>query len=221
MKKIADCDIFDKFQHVTSELEKNMIANIPLKYAKKQLTQDREERYINTFTERPNSASNINLNCLPSLKLRSEKKANFRFAFKCVTFYKKKDSFMKKSGSYDFKKLLKSVNNAPMNNNVSYVGFSKEEFNKIKKSDSMKKKKERENDDNLIDLEFSKSSFATNNTNQKKDSFANKNYPQSNAPNLDLLNDDIIENKVYSRDSKIYNSPVNDLISTFHLFLKK
>ena len=40
----------DKFPHVNFDLEKNMIANIPLKYAKKQLSQERETRLINSLS---------------------------------------------------------------------------------------------------------------------------------------------------------------------------
>ena len=34
-KQIADCEVFSKFVNINSEQEKNIIANIPLKYSKK------------------------------------------------------------------------------------------------------------------------------------------------------------------------------------------
>lgn len=36
-KAIADCEVFSKFININSEQEKNIIANIPLKYAKKNI----------------------------------------------------------------------------------------------------------------------------------------------------------------------------------------
>jgi hypothetical protein len=34
-KKMADCEQLNKFSHLSSDLEINLIVNIPLKYAKK------------------------------------------------------------------------------------------------------------------------------------------------------------------------------------------
>jgi len=220
LKKIADCDIFDKFQHVTSELEKNMIANIPLKYAKKQLTQDREDKYVNLFTEIHNSLSNNYIGKIDqNIKNRSEKKANLRFAFKCVTVYRKKDSGYKRSSGYDFKKIVKQGNFPINNNNVSYVGFSNKEFKQIiKSSDSAKnsftnKKQRDDNNDNLIELEYTKT------TNPKKDSINLKgNFSSnSNVANIDLLND-IIENNDdyrYTRTSGTGSFPDQNSIFLF------
>lgn len=211
LKKIADCEIFDKFQHVSSELEKNMIANIPLKYAKKQLTQDREDRYVSLISEAQKASNPEILTDYGSTqKMRSERKANFRFAFKCPTFYKKKDSNMKRSSGFDFKKAVKPM--IPVNNNISYVGFSNEEFKKIIQADSNKDKDNRSrsmvNRDNedLIDLEYTKTSsfvvsnYAKTSINQPKP------YPMLQAPNIDLLNDDVIENQEdikYTRGSGV------------------
>ena len=224
LKKIADCDIFDKFQHVTSELEKNMIANIPLKYAKKQLTQDREDKYVNLFTELHKSLSpNYILETVENIKNRSEKKANLRFAFKCATVYKKKDSGFKRSSGYDFKKIVKQVN-LPVNNNVSYVGFSNKEFKQIIKSSSKNSfsniKESDNNNDNLIELEYTKT------TNPKKDSKNLKGnlFSNSNVANIDLLNDDIIENNEdykYTRTSGTGTFGDQNSISLTNKFLLK
>ena len=206
---------------MTSELEKNMIANIPLKYAKKQLTQDREDKYINLMNEFHRLK---NQNFIKDLTLNPKiKSANFRFAFKCATIYRKKDSNYKRSSGYDFKKSIKQIN-MPVNNNVSYVGFSNEEFKKIiKSSDSTKvsmnaNNKEKDNDDNLIDLEYTRTSNFS--INAKKESFtSNKGYPPVNVQNIDLLNDDILENNEEYRYSKASVGSYVDQNSIFFLFI--
>ena len=187
-----------------------MIANIPLKYAKKQLTQDREDRCIGLISEFQRPSSNeIHIDAIQSIKSRSERKANFRFAFKCATLYRKKDSNLKRSSGYDFKKALKP-NPMPLNNNVSYVGFSNEEFKKIIKAETRNSEKvtaarAKDNED-LIDIEYTRNSnagstSAKSSINQPNQS---KPYPVLQAPNIDLLNDDVIENAEdirYSRPS--------------------
>lgn len=45
-KKMADCEQLNKFGHLSSDVEINLIANIPLKYAKKQQLVERENDFI-------------------------------------------------------------------------------------------------------------------------------------------------------------------------------
>lgn len=210
LKKIADLDIFDKFPHVSVESEKNMIANIPLKYAKKQISVEKEDHFITVFADFQKDPLQINNILIEKNQnqARPEKKANFRFAFKCNTIYRKKDSSFKRSSGYDFKKSIQTVN-LPINT-VTYVGFSNEEFKKITKSGDNSKKnsvKEKENNDVLIDVEqYGKSSFASNSYKNSINSRQNAYLPK-NAQSVDLLNDDILENNDYT-----YSKPLGSFI---------
>lgn len=172
-----------------------MIANIPLKYAKKQLTQDREDRSVVQVAEFPRSA------CFPLdvsvPKTFPERRLNYRFAFKCSTVYRKKDSLLKRSSGYDFKKNLKPVSVA--SSSVSYVGFSNEEFKRIIKAEVKVETRSGSTanpyNDDLIELEYTKTSIrSTSNPQQQQTVVTQAQQKPLNGPNIDLLNDDIIEN---------------------------
>lgn len=204
LKKIADLDIFDKFPHVSVESEKNMIANIPLKYAKKQISTEKGDHFIIVFSDFQKDSLNKILIDRNQNQVLQEKKANFRFAFKCNTVYRKKNSSIKRSGP---EQKLIPTNYLP-SNTVTCVGFSNEEFKKIIKSGDNSKKhsiKGKENDDFLIDVDqYSKSSFASNSYKNSINYNPNSYYSKS-TQNVDLLNDDILENNenyTYSKSSE-------------------
>ena len=51
-KKIADCEVFNKFINLADEKEKFLIVNIPLKYSKKMYTQERYDKFIDQCSKK-------------------------------------------------------------------------------------------------------------------------------------------------------------------------
>lgn len=81
LKKVADCEVINKFSDLNSEIDKNLIANIPLKYSKKQFSQDKADEFI--FK----AISNIKipakaLDQVAQEKVLKQKKTNYYFAFR-------------------------------------------------------------------------------------------------------------------------------------------